>query len=87
MRKIASLGAAAVLLATAVVVTPAFADGFGGWRKAPPRAWRIGAISANVITPDYFPYYGSAYSYNGPNYDPIPYPCWRWRHGYRYWIC
>ena len=52
MRKIASLGGAAVLLA--IVVTPAAADGFPGWRKAPPRAWRIGAISANVITPDYF---------------------------------
>ena len=63
------------------------ADGFRAWRKAHARAWPIGAISANVITPDYFPYYGSAYSYNGPNYDPIPYRCWRWRHGYRYWIC
>ena len=67
--------------------TPAAADGFRAWRKAHARAWPIGAISANVITPDYFPYYGSAYSYNGPNYYPIPYRCWRWRHGYRYWIC
>jgi hypothetical protein len=87
MRKMSVLGATTVLLAIAAVATPAAADGFRGWRKAHVRAWSIGAISANVITPDYFPYYGSRYSYNGPNYYPIPVRCWRWRHGYRYWIC
>ena len=92
MRKvIAVLAAAAVLAAFA---TPAGADGIR-------RAWRgpsyaVGAISHNVITPYYYGYYPSHYSYFAP--DPVPAPiyyrydfpaprCWRWGYGYRYWAC
>jgi hypothetical protein len=83
MRKTLTLLAAAAL--AAAIATPAAADGRRGGRAV--GGWAVGAISANVITPDYYPYYGSFYSYNGPNYYPGPYPCWRWRHGYRFWVC
>ncbi len=87
MRKTLTVLAAASSLAIAAVATPAAADGTRAWR-GPVRGWAIGAITANVITPDYFPYYGGFYSYNGPNYYPGPYlRCWRWRYGYRYWVC
>jgi hypothetical protein len=85
MWKTLGLLAAAGSLAVALAA-PALADGDRGWRRG-ARAWPVREISANVITPDYFPYYGSAYSYNGPYYYPIPVRCWRWRQGYRYWIC
>jgi hypothetical protein len=92
MRKILAVAAAAVTMTAAVV--PAWADGSR-------RAWRgsgyaIGAISRNVITPYYYGYYGSHYSYVTP--DPIPGPtyvryvyvspvCWSLGFGYRYWVC
>jgi hypothetical protein len=76
----------------AAVVTPAWAD---GWR----RHWRgsrfgVGEISRNVITPYYYGYYGSHYSYVRP--DPVPPPtyvryiytpaiCWSWAFGD--WVC
>ena len=37
-------------LVAAALATPAAADGQRGWRS---RAWPVGAITANVITPDY----------------------------------
>jgi hypothetical protein len=88
MRKVlAVLAAAAALAATAA---PAGADGTR-------RAWRgsdyaVGAISRNVITPYYYGYYPSHYSYFAPdpvyyrNYVPAP-RCWRWGYGYRYRVC
>jgi len=85
MRKTLALVAIAASLVTALA--PAQADGFR-------RAWRgygVGAISRNVITPYYYGYYGSHYSYVAP--DPIPGPtyvrylyppplCWSPRLGY-----
>ena len=61
------------------------------------RSWRgyrhgIGTISHNVITPWYYGYYPTHYSYFPP--DPMPSvqaivleDCWRWGFGYRYWAC
>jgi hypothetical protein len=79
------LTAAAVL---AAVATPAPADGVR-------RAWRgsgyaVGAISRDVITPYYYGYYGSHYSYFAP--DPVyngyyAKRCWLWGYGYPYRVC
>lgn len=53
-----------------------------------------GPRSRSVITPYYFGYYPSHYSYNSPG--PVfyrldyPYPhdsCWLWRYNYLNWIC
>jgi hypothetical protein len=68
MKKILAVVTAAAALAAAVI--PAAADGSR-------RAWRgsryaVGAISRNVITPYYYGYYGSHYSYVAP--DPMPGP-------------
>ncbi len=76
--------AAAAALAIGAIATPAAADGQRGWRGA---AWPIGAITRNLITPDYYGYYGGFYSYHGRNYDPGPLGCWRWHRGYRFWVC
>jgi hypothetical protein len=91
MNKTVSFLALGAILAAAVI--PAQAD---EWR----RAWRgsgygVGAISRNVITPYYYGYYGSHYSYVAP--APIPGPtyvrytyapvCWAIGAGYRYWVC
>jgi hypothetical protein len=91
MKKI--LAIVSVAAAIAAAVPPAWADGSR-------RAWRgsgyaVGAISRNVITPYYYGYYGSHYSYVAP--DPIPGPtyvrytyapvCWSLGFGYRYWVC
>ena len=80
--------AAAAAFGVAALAAPAEANGRRVWRgSGVAGGWAIGAISANVITPDYFPYHGYSYSYNGRNYYPGPISCWRWRHGYRFWIC
>jgi len=66
MRK--TLALAALVAWLAMAAAPAWADGYR-------RAWRgyaVGAISRNVITPYYYGYYGSHYSYVAP--DPIPGP-------------
>jgi hypothetical protein len=70
---------------------PAWADG---------RAWRAHRfdipITRNVVTPYYYGYYGSHYSYVAP--DPVPGPtyvryeyvvpaCWLWIPGQRYRVC
>jgi hypothetical protein len=68
----------------AVFAAPAAADGQRGSRSR-SGAWPVGAITANVITPDYYGYYGGFYSYNGRNYYPGPVSCWRER--YRLWVC
>ena len=90
MKKVLALvSVVAMLVAT---LAPAYAD---GWR----RHWRghrygVGVISRNVITPYYYPYYGSHYSYVAP--DPVPPPtyvryvfapasCWWGVLGY--WVC
>jgi hypothetical protein len=67
----------------AALATPAAADGERRARRA--GAWPVGAITANVITPDYYGYYGSHYSYHGRNYYPGPLRCWR--DGYGLWVC
>jgi hypothetical protein len=77
-----STAIALAALVAAALATPAAADGQRGSRS---RAWPVGAITANVITPDYFGYYGGHYSYNGRNYYPGPLSCWR--EGYRLWVC
>jgi hypothetical protein len=91
MKKILAVVTVAATFAAAVA--PAWADGYR-------RAWRgsgygVGAISRNVITPYYYGYYGSHYSYVAP--DPVPGPtyvrytyapvCWSPEFGYRYWVC
>ena len=66
MRK--TLALAALVAWLAMAAAPAWADGYR-------RAWRgyaVGAISRNVITPYYYGYYASHYSYVAP--DPIPGP-------------
>ncbi|HZO45223.1 MAG TPA: hypothetical protein VFB68_04985 [Xanthobacteraceae bacterium] len=70
-------------LVAAAFAAPAAADGQRGWRSS--RAWPVGAITANVITPDYFGYYGGHYSYHGRNYYPGPLRCWR--DGYGLLVC
>ncbi|MFL6797437.1 MAG: hypothetical protein ACJ8F3_08490 [Xanthobacteraceae bacterium] len=84
-----------VLAATTSVATlavPAAADGVRVFRRAYP----VGEISRNVITPFYVGYYGSHYSYYRP--DPVPPPvywkyslgpaCWAWApYGRRYFVC
>ncbi len=72
MKKLLALLAASAVLAGAL--TPAAAD---GWRRAGRAHWRSEAyafdrITYNVITPYYYPYYGSHYSYVRP--DPVPPP-------------
>ena len=80
----ASIATAAAACLLAAATAPAAADG----RRVMRRGWVGGEITANVITPDYFPYHGRSYSYNGPNYYPGPYVrCWPWRHGWDYWGC
>ena len=90
MKRVLALISAATVLTAAVA--PAYAD---GWR----RHWRgqrygVGVISRNGITPYYYPYYGSHYSYVAP--DPVPPPtyvrylfappyCWSWVLGS--WVC
>ena len=88
MRK--SLALPVIAAGLAAALAPASADGFR-------RHWRgdaVGAISRNVITPYYYGYYGSHYSYVAP--DPIPGPtyvrylyppvlCWSPKLGY--WPC
>jgi hypothetical protein len=85
MRKVLTVLTAAAVLAA--VAAPAAA---GSVR----RAWQgpgyaVGAISRDVITPYYYGYYGSHYSYFAP--DPVYYVpaklCWVWGYGYPYRIC
>jgi hypothetical protein len=85
MRRILALTVIAASLPAAAA--PAQADGYR-------RAWRgyaVGAISRDVITPYYYGYYGSHYSYVAP--DPVPGPtyvrylyppplCWSPKLGY-----
>ena len=71
-------------LIAAAFAAPAAADGQRGWRSR-SGTWPVGAITANVITPDYVGYYGGHYSYYGRNYYPGPLRCWR--EGYRLWVC
>ena len=71
MKKILAIVSLAAAIAAAVV--PAWADGSR-------RAWRgsgyaVGAISRNVITPYYYGYYGSHYSYVAPDSHPRPHVC------------
>ncbi|HEY7243526.1 MAG TPA: hypothetical protein VH934_12735 [Xanthobacteraceae bacterium] len=98
MRKF--VGSLAALAALAGSLTPAAAD---GWRHAARAHWRGSAyafdrITYNVITPYYYPYYGSHYSYVRP--DPVPPPtyvvyppvvpvCWSATLvlGPRLWVC
>jgi hypothetical protein len=75
---------ALVALVAAACAAPAAADGQRGWRSR-AGAWPVGAITANVITPDYYGYYGGFYSYHRRNYYPGPLSCWR--EGYRLWVC
>jgi hypothetical protein len=76
-----------VLLAISTMASPA---------DASRRRWRvyhgIGAISHNVITPWYYGYHPTHYSYFPP--DPMPgvqaivlEDCWSWSFGHRYWAC
>ena len=46
-----------IALVAAAFAAPAAADGQRGWRSR-AGAWPVGAITANVITPDYVGYYG-----------------------------
>ena len=90
MKKVLALvTVAAMLVAT---IAPAYADGSRRhWRG---HRYGVGVISRNVITPYYYPYYGSHYSYVAP--DPVPPPtyvryvfapppCWVGVLGY--WVC
>jgi hypothetical protein len=87
MRKVLIVLAAAAAVLAAVAV-PAAADGVR-------RAWRgsgyaVGAIRRDVITPYYYGYYGSHYSYFAP--DPVytryyAKRCWLWGYGYPYRVC
>jgi hypothetical protein len=90
MRK--TLAVATIAATFSAVAVPAGADGLG-YR----RAWRgygVGVISRDVITPYYYGYYGSHYSYvtsdpvPGPTYVRYVYPpplCWSPKLGY--WVC
>jgi hypothetical protein len=75
MKKILALLGAALVLAGAAM--PAAAD---GWRRGYRGHWRDygyfnDRITYNVITPYYYPYVGSHYSYVRP--DPVPPPTYR----------
>jgi hypothetical protein len=71
---LALLGAA--LLGSVVILTSAMPASADGWRRGGRAHWRSSAyafndrITYNVITPYYYPYYGSHYSYVRP--DPVP---------------
>src|SRR5436190_20499199 len=72
-----------------------------GWPQVPHEpsyrvlrhsSYGVGLISRNVITPYYYGYYGSHYSYVAP--DPIyvrsfyrPATCWYWSAGRYFRIC
>ena len=90
MKKVLALVTVAAMLAA--TMAPAYAD--GGRRHWRGHRYGVGVISRNVITPYYYPYYGSHYSYVAP--DPVPPPtyvryvfapppCWVGVLGY--WVC
>ena len=88
---------AAVVMLTAAVMPAA------GWRRAGRAHWRgtayVDRITYNVITPYYYPYYGSHYSCVRPDSVPAPtyvvYPtlvvpaCWSATlvFGPHIWVC
>jgi hypothetical protein len=91
---------AAIVLAGLMSITnagPAWSDGsrdisYGRLHRVSHSSfYGIGLISRNVITPYYYGYYGSHYSYVAP--DPIParvyHPvtCWYWSDGYYFRVC
>ena len=88
MQKILGLATIAATLVT--TIPSASADGSRRlWRGS---RYPVGLISRNVVTPYYYGYYGSHYSYVAP--DPVPGPtyyvyppvdCWSLRFGY--WFC
>jgi hypothetical protein len=99
---LALLGAA--LLGSVVILTSAMPASADGWRRGGRAHWRSSAyafndrITYNVITPYYYPYYGSHYSY--VRLDPVPPPtyvvypavvpvCWSGGlvFGRRLWVC
>jgi hypothetical protein len=92
------------LLGSVVILTSAMPASADGWRRGGRAHWRSSAyafndrITYNVITPYYYPYYGSHYSYVRP--DPVPPPtyvvypavvpvCWSGglAFGPRLWVC
>jgi hypothetical protein len=90
MRKVCVFVVAAAFLAGAVTPAPANGVRRGGRHDS---RYAIGTISRNVITPWYYGYYGSHYSYFPPDptyyrsYVVVP-ECWGWSgFGDRYWIC
>jgi hypothetical protein len=89
MRKMCVFVVVTVILASTVL--PASADGFRRGGRYDSR-YAIGTISRNVITPWYYGYYGSHYSYFPPDptyyrsYVVVP-QCSAWSFGDRYWIC
>jgi len=87
---------AAVLTATAAA-SSAVADGERGPRVARGSHAPVFVQlphGRSVITPYYFGYVGSHYSYNSPGpvysrltfYHPLN-SCWIWRYNYLYWTC
>jgi hypothetical protein len=88
MRNLLGFVLAASLLIAGISAAPA--DGARrSWRVYRPG---IGAISQNVITPWYYGYHPTHYSYFAP--DPMPpaatillWDCWHWSFGSRYWAC
>jgi hypothetical protein len=89
MRKVCLIAVMVPLLASAAM--PALANGWRHGGRADAR-YAVGTISRNVITPWYYGYYGSHYSYFRPDPSPprsyviVP-QCWAWGFGDRYWIC
>src|SRR2546421_3257942 len=84
------LGLTMVIATLAATVPSASADGSRRlWRGS---SYPVGLISRNVVTPYYYGYYGSHYSYVAP--DPVPGPTYYvyppvacWSLSFSYWFC
>jgi len=90
MRRVLTVIAAAAVLAVAAAAPPAAADGARRVWRGP--AYRVGAISRDVITPYYVGYYPGHYSYYPPDPIYVRYGLWAprhqcWRGGYCCWAC
>jgi hypothetical protein len=92
MAKTIAALAATITLAVVVVASSTATNAGRGWwgRGVVGGFWASATIGVLRARPNY-PYIDGYYAPTPVYYSyyaPLPpYPCWRWRHGYRYRVC